>query len=77
MCLVLAPLAPVMVTVDVLAAVPLCTKKLTETVPLALTDDGLKLMLTPGKKLALSETVPVETAEIADGHLTSSGGARG
>ena len=42
------------------AVVPVCAKKLTEIVPLVLTDEGLKFACTPeGRPLALTETLPV------------------
>jgi len=54
------PSVPVMVTFVVPAAVPVCAKKLTETVPLLLTEEGLKFACTPeGKLLALTDTLPV------------------
>jgi len=44
----------------VAAGVPVCAKKLTEMVPLALTEDGLKFACTPdGRPLALTATLPV------------------
>jgi len=57
---VIEPSAPVMVTLVVPAAVPVCAKKLTDMVPLVLTDEGLKLACTPdGRPLALTATLPV------------------
>jgi hypothetical protein len=54
------PSVPVIVTLVVPAAVPVWAKKLTETVPLLLTDEGLKFACTPeGKPLALTATLPV------------------
>ena len=42
------------------AGVPVCAKKLTEMVPLALTEDGLKFACTPdGRPLAPTATLPV------------------
>jgi hypothetical protein len=57
---VIEPSVPVIVTFVVPAGVPVCAKKLTETVPLVLTDEGLKLACTPvGRPLALTATLPV------------------
>jgi hypothetical protein len=56
----IVPLTPVIVTLLVPGGVPDCTKKLTLTVPLVLTEEGEKLALTPaGRLLALTDTLPV------------------
>jgi hypothetical protein len=57
---VIVPFVPVIVTLLVDGAVPDCTKKLTLTEPLLLTEEGEKLALTPaGRLLALTDTLPV------------------
>lgn len=57
---VIAPSVPLIETFVVPAGVPVCAKKLTVTVPVLLTEDGLKLALTPfGTLLADTETLPV------------------